>query len=56
MIRAIHYLSLTGLAFTIIVFIVPYVTGKDWLFVAFAASLITAIITRLAMDSKEQNP
>lgn len=56
MIRTIHYLSLIGLAITIIAFIVPRITGKGWLFVAFAASLITAFITRLALDSKEQKP
>jgi len=56
MIRAIHYLSLAGLTLTIIAFLLPHITGKDWLFVAFAASLITAFITRLALDSKEQEP
>lgn len=56
MIKTLHYVSLTALAVTLAAFIVPHITTRqDWLFVAFAASLITAIVTRLAMDAQPDN-
>lgn len=56
MIRTIHYASLAILAITVVVFLIPYIsTRQDVLFLSFTISLIAAIVSRMALDSKAQH-